>query len=991
MFQKSLLKNFIKSFNPPHDNAIIKLVNQNKFIAEDANGAEFISLLAKFLNWDNCVREVKNNTDMKKADGVVYDKENNPIAIVELKSSDKKLSNRDIIAQAFRYKNEKPTCKIVIISNFKQLDIYSDSSEICHSIDMTTSSESSYEELYALLNLRSLESNEIQRLKKNSKTQDEITKEIYKEYSDFRLKLLNNLIENNTVLSREEIFECANKLLDRYMFILFAEDRALIPAHSIDAIIKQYENEKDWGKETPLYAYYKMYFRFIDEGNSKVKIPKYNGNLFKYDEKLESLVIDDHIIKNDLSHLSAYDFSEDVDVEVLGHIFEQSLNDLEKIKESLFTEHKIVNTRKKDGVFYTPKFVTEYIIDNTVAKLCEEKKESLSLKKELKETKKNHEKRRDNLKAYIAYLNSLKVVDPACGSGAFLTACFRYLLSEHKWTQKELAKAGAGLFDNHDIDKQIIENNLFGVDINGASVGIAKLSLWLQTAKRDRPLSNLMGNIKNANSLTTDWDELFPEIMKNGGFDCVIGNPPYIGEKGRKDIFRPIREVFKDRYETNSDIFYFFFMKSIDILKENGNFGFITTNYFLTADGAVKLRKELKERTAIYNIINFNEMKLFESALGQHNIITIFKKTTNILDTDIINVISPDNITQEQLLTNSDEVEVFTVKSNELYDGDKNYIRVSKQGNSLENVFSKMVNTSKFINDICYLGVGFKTGTDKIVKKDIDKVYDIKPIHINLKDGVFILNEKEYQRIKPENEVIHKCYKSSDIDKYSSNSWKNLYVVWTNKDTDIEKYPNIKSHLEKYKKILDFKMQDRGETLPWFSNYRAREYDVFTNKDKIVFPYRSKSNIFSYSNDNYFGSGDILYLRQKDKNFNIKYLLALLNSKLYYTWLYYKGKRKGEILELYVTPISQVPIKDIPKEEQKPFINLVDTIIESKEKIAKYNKYIDSLNAVDKIEIKEEIEKLEKLVQTSVETIDQMVYELYGLSGEEVAIVEGSA
>ncbi len=986
MFQKSLLKNFIKSFHKPKYDDIMKLITREKFIAEDANGAEFITLLGKLLNWENYTREVKNDLDMKKADGVIYDTNNNPIAIIELKSSDKKISNRDIIAQAFRYKNEKPTCRFVIISNFKQLDIYSDSSDICFSLDMTSSN--SYTTLYALLNQTSLETNEIARLKKLSKSQDEITKEVYKEYSNFRLKLLNNLIQNNKELSKEDILECANKLLDRFMFILFAEDRGLIPANSIDAIIKQYENSQEWGDEIPLYHYYKKYFQFIDIGNSKVNIPKYNGNLFKPDEQLENLTIDNDIIKDDLSHLSSYDFSDDVGVEVLGHIFEQSLNDLEKIKESLLEEHQIVNTRKKDGVFYTPKFITEYIVNNTVAKLCNDKKEELSLYTETKDTKKAKEKRRDTLHNYREYLENLKIVDPACGSGAFLTAVFRYLLSEHKWLQDELFKYEAGLFDYHDIDKQIIENNLFGVDINGASVGIAKLSLWLQTAKRDRPLSNLMGNIKSANSLTADWNELFPEIMANGGFDCVVGNPPYIGEKGRKDIFRPIREIFKDRYESNSDIFYFFFMKSIDILKENGNFGFITTNYFLTADGAVKLRKELKERTAVYDIINFNEMKLFESALGQHNIITIFKKTTKILDTNIINVISPKNITQEQLFKNSDEVEVFTVKSNELYDGNKNYIRVSKQGNILENVFNKMINSSKFISEICLLGVGFKTGTDKIVKKDIDKVYKENPSNINLKDGVFILNEEEYKKIKPEDDLVYKCYKSSDIEKYISHNWKNLYVIWTNKDTDIENYPNIKNHLEKYKEILDYKMQDRGETLPWYSTYRSREYDVFTNKDKIVFPYRSKLNIFSYSNDNYFASGDILYLRQKDKNFNIKYILALLNSKLYYTWLYYKGKRKGEILELYVTPISQVPIKDIPKEEQEPFITLADTIINSKEKIAKYNKHFDSLNAVDKIEIKEEIEKLEILVQESVDEVDKLVYGLYGLSDGEIGIVE---
>ena len=192
MFQKSLLKNFVKSFNVPNSDELIKFVTKDEFIAEDANGAEFISLLAKMLNWSKCVREVKNKTDQKKADGVVYDKDNNPIAIIELKSSDKNISNRDIIAQAFRYKNEKPTCRYVIISNFKQLDIYSDSSDICYSLDMTYSKN--YHILYALLNQDSLETNQIARLKELSKSQDELTKAVYKEYSNFRLKLLKQLL-----------------------------------------------------------------------------------------------------------------------------------------------------------------------------------------------------------------------------------------------------------------------------------------------------------------------------------------------------------------------------------------------------------------------------------------------------------------------------------------------------------------------------------------------------------------------------------------------------------------------------------------------------------------------------------------------------------------------------------------------------------------------------------------------------------------------------
>ena len=629
MFQKSLLKNFIKSFNTPNSSEIINLVTKDKFIAEDANGAEFISLLSKILNWNKCIREVKNDTDMKKADGVVYDKDDNPIAIIELKSSDKKISNRDIIAQAFRYKNEKPTCKYVIISNFQQLDIYSDSSDVCYSLDMTKTQ--SYTALYALLNQSSLETNEIARLKKLSKSQDEITKEVYKEYSSFRLKLLNNLIENNQELPKENIFECANKLLDRFMFILFAEDRGLIPANSIDAVIKQYESSQEWGDDTPLYNYYKKYFHFIDIGNSKVKIPKYNGNLFKPDESLESLIIDDFCLKDDLSHLSAYDFSDDVDVEVLGHIFEQSLNDLEKIKESLFEEHKIVNTRKKDGVFYTPKFITQYIINNTVAKLCEEKKEDLKLYADTKDTKKAKEKRREALHEYREYLENLKIVDPACGSGAFLTASFRYLFDEHKWIQKELEKADAGLFDYHDIDKQIIENNLFGVDINGASVGIAKLSLWLQTAKRDRPLSNLMNNIKSANSLTSDWNELFAEIMANGGFDCVIGNPPYFNIQtlgAKSEIAKEIQEKYPHIWQDKSDILFYFIAKAIEITKSK--VGFITSNAFLYSAKAVKLRNYILDNAPISKIVNFEKYMVFEDASITSAIIEFDKNKQNV-------------------------------------------------------------------------------------------------------------------------------------------------------------------------------------------------------------------------------------------------------------------------------------------------------------------------------------------------------------------------
>jgi len=956
MFQKSLLKNFTKSFNAPEYSDILSLVTKDKFIAEDANGAEFITKLSQMMNWTKCIREVKNNTDMKKADGVVYNKNNDPIAIIELKSSDKKITNRDIIAQAFRYKNEKPTCRYVIISNFKQLDIYSDSSDVCFSLDMTSSQ--SYTTLYALLNQNSLQSNEIARLKKSSKSQEQITKEVYKEYSSFRLKLLNNLIENNKELSKQTIFECANKLLDRFMFILFAEDRGLIPVNSIDAIIKQYENSKDgWSEIKPLYYYYKRYFSFIDIGNPNINIPKYNGNLFKPDSVLQNLIIDDHIIKEDLSHLSARDFSDDVDVEVLGHIFEQSLNDLEVIKESLFEEHKVVDTRKKDGVFYTPQFVTSYIINNTVAKLCDEKKESLKLFYEVKDTKRAKEKRRDELHSYREYLESLKIVDPACGSGAFLNACFRFLLSEHKWIQSELFKYEAGLFDHHDVDKQIIENNLFGVDINSASVGIAKLSLWLQTAKRDRPLSNLMNNIKSANSLTSDWNELFPEIMANGGFDCVVGNPPYFNIQtlgAKSEVAKEIQENYPHIWQDKSDILFYFIAKAIEITKSK--VGFITSNAFLHSAKAVKLRNFILENAPISKIINFEKYMVFEDASITSAIIEFDK---NKKDSECIAYNFKDkNYTVDEINDVISDVNNFfevTFKKDDVF---------ALVDTKIGDINNKLDSRNLKLESIFKIGKGMETAADKI----------------------FLFNEYPNQFPK---EYIKPRVTGKNVEKFYIKK-NTTYILYFEDINNFEDLPtSIQNHLLKNKEFLENRATVKNEGRVWWRYSRPMHKESY-HFNKIFCSRRAFENTFVIDCDNkYLAFSNMTTIFDTNDNFDLKYLLALLNSKtLSFRYKSIGKQTGGGSFEYFPNGVGKLPIPNISKEEQKPFINLVDAIIDAKEKIAKYKNYFEGLSAVQRIEITQEIEKLEALVLNSTNQIDSLVYGLYGLSEDEILIVE---
>jgi len=957
MFQKSLLKNFIKSFSPPNYDDLLKFVKKSNFIAEDANGAEFIGLLAKMLNWSHYDREVKNSTDMKKADGVVYDKNSNPIAIIELKSSDKKIANREIIAQAFRYKNEKPTCRYVIISNFKQLDIYSDSSDICFSLDMTQAQN--YTILYALLNQSSLETNEIARLKKLSKSQEEITKEVYNEYSNFRLKLLNNLIENNTALSKEAIFASANKLLDRFMFILFAEDRGLIPANSIDTIIKQYESNSEWGNDVPLYNYYKKYFHFIDVGNEKVNIPKYNGNLFKPDEQLENLIIDDFCLKDDLSHLSAYDFSDDVDVEVLGHIFEQSLNDLEKIKESLLEEHKIVDTRKKDGVFYTPKFITEYIINSTVALICNDKKEELGLHVKIKESKKAKEKRRELLHQYREYIESLKIVDPACGSGAFLNAAFRYLLDEHKWIQKELQKADVGLFDHHDIDKQIIEKNLFGVDINSASVGIAKLSLWLQTAKRDRPLSNLMGNIKCANSLLSDWSELFPEIMADGGFDCVIGNPPYFNIQtlgAKSEIAKKIQERYPHIWQDKSDILFYFIAKAIEITKSR--VGFIVSNAFLHSAKALKLRNYILENAPIAKIVNFEKYMVFEDASITSAIITLDKNRQN-----------------SKCFAYTFQEKTYTISEiQERISSVDNFFEVTLRKDSVFALVDKKIDQLNRkidakhakLHALFKIGKGMETAANKIF------LFKNYPSHF----------PKEYIKKRMSGEIIKKFF----IEKEKE------YILYFEDVENFEELPeSVQSHLLENRDFLENRAdKKRRKTSKWWT-YTFPLHKEFYNLDKLWCSYRAKENIFCFDDTKeYIGLTNTTVIFDTNEDLDLKYLLALLNASLLNFRYKSIGKQTGSgVYEYFENGVGKLPIPKISQQEQEPFIKLVDTIIEAKEKIAKYNKHFENLSAVDKIEIKEEMEKLKSLVKNSVDEIDSLVYELYGLNQDEIAIVNG--
>lgn len=515
----------------------------------------FVKILGYTLNPEpgfNLTTELKNIANSKKADGAILARDRDPlappcvIAVIELKGTDTTDLDK-IEAQAFGYKNHHPKCKYVITSNFEKLRFYIQNAVDHIDFNLFNLSKEQFSLLWLCLAKDNLLSDLPLKIKESSVLQEEnITKKLYADYSKFREAIYNNLVKNHTdslnnsnnglqpnkglqphVIDKLLLFKKTQKLLDRFLFILFAEDRLLVPPNSISQIIEKWKDDVDFGDAKPLYHTFKKYFHVLNVGRPKSgnrqEIFAYNGGLFQPDEILDNITIDDNILYEHTLRLSNYDFETDVDVNILGHIFEHSLAAMEHEPSSA------PSVRKRDGIFYTPKYITKYIVENTVGKLCAEKRIELEIvDEEYAKGRKNRKKDLvrtldKKLEDYRNWLLSLTILDPACGSGAFLNQALEFLINEHRKIDELRGQLLGGAIIFSDITTDILERNIYGVDLNEESVEIAKLSLWLRTAQKGRKLNTLSNNIKCGNSLIDDpevagekafnWQNEFPDIF----------------------------------------------------------------------------------------------------------------------------------------------------------------------------------------------------------------------------------------------------------------------------------------------------------------------------------------------------------------------------------------------------------------------------------------------------------------------------------------------
>jgi len=893
-----------------------------------------------------------------------------------------------------------------------------------------------------------------------------LNKRFYKEISSLFIELEQHLTKTKLFDKRHAAY-FANRLIGRIIFCWFLDKKGLINPE-IGYFETDGRNATDYYHEKLETLFFKVFNAPIEERALDIdqKTPFLNGGLFeaKDGDKLgnPSLTFPADYFDRLFGFLRHYNFTTDeststfqqvaIDPEMLGRIFENLL--AEQVEETG------EQARKAKGAFYTPREIVDYMCRESLREYLksklpdlEDRDQRISQLLDSKEHEWRDQQRnfRQDLKNYkhdiLKALDDLKVIDPACGSGAFPMGMLHMLLQAYERLEPD--------FDPYKKKLSIIRENLYGVDIEPMAVEISRLRAWLSIVVEEEkiePLPNLDFKFVCANSLIpldskeqsnmfddtgldkeiqqlrTDYystnepkeksalrrkfkdlletrsqqgmwtserekqlltydpfdsenvTEFFDPMFMFGwsAFDIVIANPPYVGEKGHKEMFRSIaKEGLGKFYQGKMDLFYFFFHLALNLGKNNSQVAFITTNYYPTASGAHKLREDFKNRAIVRKLINFNELKIFKSATGQHNMVTIVTKgqDSQVLAKTCITkrIGEASSETLNKIVSwHDDKTEYSEVAQEDLYDGDKCYIRLA--GSSLISVEPVQVVLGKIkeqgtpLVEICEISNGMHTQADYLSEKKYSLREDK---NAEKGDGIYVLDQNSkrdlniLQKIRKSGEVAYlkPFFKNSDIDRFYCEEKNDKYVIYINRqEDDIEKMPFIKSHLLRFKSIIEA----ASDNAPYL--HRPKRQEFFTNS-KIITPHRSKHCAFSYTDIPWYASADVYFIIEKDATVFLKYVLAILNSQLIFLWLQNRGKRKGDTLEIYQQPLSEIPIKKISEADQKPFIEIVNQIL----KITSAQKYDPKNPPTEQINLERKI--------------DEMVFDLYGLTKEEKEIV----
>lgn len=911
IFQKSVLNKFIKS----QDSSKIDIAYQkfSEIFLQADRQAEIRSMKEEeyqdgflddlFVNvlgyvkrpntGYNLVREKKNEADSKKADGAIL-KNDLPLAVIELKGTDTTDLDK-VTKQGFGYKNNHKECVYVVTSNFEKLRFFIHHAVEFIEFNLFTLSKEDFRTLWLCLHADNLLDNIPAKIKSESLVKEEdITKNLYKDYSSFKQELWQNIVALNPDGDPLMFYKKTQKLIDRFLFIFFAEDAGLLPPNSISRMVERWMMLKDEDAYKPLYDIFKQYFGYINTGRQgktpQDEIFAYNGGLMLEDHVLESISIDDDVLLKHVSKLTSYDFSSEVDVNILGHIFENSLNDIEAVTAELEGQEidKSKTKRKKDGVFYTPKYITKYIVENTVGKLCQEKKTELNIiDEEYAKGRTNHKKeylkKLDyNLQTYRSWLLNISICDITVGSGAFLNQALEFLMEEHQYIDDLESKLLGSGFKFPGVENHILENNIFGVDINEESIEIAKLSLWLRTAQRGRKLTSLNNNIKCGNSLIDDpnvagdksfkWKEEFSSVFNKGGFDVIIGNPPYVRKQGLMENYPEMCEFFENNFMSataNYDLYALFMEQSYKLINSTGIISFILPHKFLVTDFGVGIRNFFVQNKAVNSIVHFGSEIVFNDASTYTCIVSIDKREKDNL---FFKKISPSDLFSD---FNWDYIP-YTNLSEQNWDlQDVNILRVieklKNQKLRVKDVFSKIF-------------TGLQTSSD-----------DIYLLEGEIRGNFFIGYSKAADEIiSIEKDLVKPLLKGQDIVRYKKLSNRYFvifpYLIENRKAMEMpekyirENFPKGYDYLKKFETSLRSREKGKMDHDKWFAYIYPKSLVEF-EQVKILTPYLGIRPNFTLENGNlYHNTKGFGLLLNNPADDYLKYL-AILNSSTFWFFL----------------------------------------------------------------------------------------------------------
>jgi type I restriction-modification system DNA methylase subunit len=816
---------------------------------------------------------------------------------------------------------------------------------------------------------------------KSKKGTTEVDDAFLAEIERWRDLLARNLAQRNPNLTARELNYAVQMTIDRIVFLRICEDRG----------IERDEQLKDISTQKNIYENLVLLFQRADA--------RYNSGLFHFkNEKEQSsgpdsltlhLKIDDRVLHDILSNLyypeSPYVFRE-IPSDILGQVYERFLGKVIRLTDGHQAKiEEKPEVRKAGGVYYTPTYIVDYIVQNTVGKLLEGK------------TPKDAAK--------------LKILDPACGSGTFPLGAYQYLLDWHlKWfaentPEKWLAGKNPAIYQSKEgyklttaKKKEILLNNIFGVDIDAQAVEVTKLSLLLKVLEgesqetigsqlsflQERVLPDLGKNIQCGNSIIDpdyyegqqltmsfadqeeryrvnafDWKGAFPHVFVQGGFDAVIGNPPYI----RMEEFKDLKTYLKRNYishDERSDMYAYFIEKEHKLLNEKGRFGMIVSNKFLRANYGKPLREFIRQSATIERIVDFAGLPVFKGATVRTIVIISSRKAKE----EKAILYTPPLAIEKFMLVQSRSLPIEGVIAETTYEvpastlaQDTWSFATQERDTLLERIKNKNTRLVEYCDgQICR---GVVSGLTE----------------------AFVINSQTRNQIIDSNpeaaEVIKPFLNGRDVRRYKLEP-KDIYLIYTYRGVNIDKYPAIEQHLRPFKARL----MERATRQEWYELQQPQyAYKEFFESPKIVFPDIATAPRFVLDEKGHYGSNTIYFIPRRDL-----YLLGLLNSKLGY--FYFRIVCAGlegagdTYLRFFGQYLEGFPVKIInfsdakEKARHDKLVSLVERILELQKRYAR--------TPQEQELVKREIESLDR-------QIDEVVYQLYGLAEEEIKLVENKS